>query len=318
MKPRTKAFAAISALMLIVISGGVIWLNIGDRRDGDMVGAWAAVRVNQPSAKPAHVPQHIASLNLCTDLLLLALAGRGQIAALTRFASDANMSAAANMAKSFPVHGRSSEALLTMPIDMLIGMPATGSPQAQLLAKVQLRKMPSGKGEELALLDMPWSNSYADIQANFRLLGDAIGKRGKAEALIRAMDAELAVVAPNGQGRIAAYYQRRGFMTGTGTLVDDMMRRVGLVNLAEKLGKPALAQLSLEEMVAAKPDFLIFEQGGENMPDQGSEMLQHPALRHIPRLIIPEALTVCGGPEYPRAIRALAAQINQADARANQ
>lgn len=301
MTHRPKIIAAISVACLLAVAGGAIWAGRG------AVDAAPATQ----AAPQSQAPQHIASLNLCTDQLLLALADRQQIAALTPYASDASMSAAADLAKSYGSYGRSNEELLTLNIDMLVGMPATGSPQAQLLNAAGEGKPP------VALLDMPWSNSYADIQSNLRLLGDAIGKRAKADALIRAMDGQLESIKVNGRGRVAAYYQRRGFMTGTGTLVDDMMRRLGLVNLAEKLGKPALEQLSLEEMVMAQPDFLIYESASDLVDDQGSEMLHHPALRAIPRLTISEALTVCGGPEYPNAIRILSAQIAEFDERAS-
>ena len=86
------------------------------------------------------------------------------------------------------------------------------------------------------------------------------------------MERELAGLSKPGRGRVAAYYQRRGYMTGTGTLIDELMGRVGLVNLARKRGKPPLSQLSLEEMVAAEPDFLIVESATDVVTDQGSEM----------------------------------------------
>ena len=38
-------------------------------------------------------------------------------------------------------------------------------------------------------------------------------------------------------------------------------------------------------------------------------MLHHPALRDIPRLRLPQAWTVCGGPAYVRAAQSLVAQI---------
>src|SRR3546814_13830557 len=91
------------------------------------------------------------------------------------------------------------------------------------------------------------------------------------------MESELAGLPKPGEGRVAAYYQRRGYMTGTGTLIDELMTRVGLVNLAGQLGEPPLSQLSLEEMVAAEPDFLIVESATDVGTDQGSVMLHHPA-----------------------------------------
>jgi iron complex transport system substrate-binding protein len=97
-------------------------------------------------------------------------------------------------------------------------------------------------------------------------------------------------------------------------LVDDLMIRVGLTNLAGKLGKPSLSQLSLEEMIAAKPDYLIVESASDRITDQGTEMLHHPILDGIPRLRLPQAWTVCGGPAYVLAARSLSQQIQQARA----
>ena len=106
-------------------------------------------------------------------------------------------------------------------------------------------------------------------------------------------------------------------MTGTGTLIDELMARVGLVNLAGKLGKPPLSQLSLEEMVAAQPDFLIVESATDKVTDQGSEMLHHPALKDIPRISIPQAWTVCGSPAYTTAARSIVEQISRLEGKSS-
>lgn len=93
------------------------------------------------------------------------------------------------------------------------------------------------------------------------------------------------------------------------------MTRVGLVNLAGRIGKPALSQLSLEELMVAQPDYLIVESAAERVMDQGTEMLHHPMLRDIKRLPLPQAWTVCGGPAYVRAAQSLADQLRAAPAR---
>ena len=125
------------------------------------------------------------------------------------------------------------------------------------------------------------------------------------------------MTSPPGRGRVAAYYQRQGYLTGTGTLVDEMFRRVGLVNLAGRLGRPALSRLSLEEMALARPDFLILESGTRIVADRGTAALHHPLLdaavpaaRH---LYIAQALTVCGSPAYAEAVASLAGQIRALD-----
>jgi iron complex transport system substrate-binding protein len=161
-------------------------------------------------------------------------------------------------------------------------------------------------------LGLASADSLVTIRAQIREVAAAVGHRERGEALIRRMDRDLAPLPQAGRGGVAAYYQRRGYMTGTGTLVDELIRRAGLVNLAGKLGKASLAQVPLEEMIAARPDWLIVESGSENVVDQGTEMLHHPALRSIPRIRVPQAWTVCGGPAYVEAARSIVAQVTAA------
>jgi iron complex transport system substrate-binding protein len=260
---------------------------------------WAAVPASAPKAPAA--PDRIVSINLCTDQLVLALADRRQIAGLTRNAIDPEMSGAAITARGLPLLGNSAEQILAIDPDLVVGMPASRS--AALAALPQT----------YPLLDVDNATTLDQIYASIRQTAKAVGHVGRGEALVARMQAELANLPKPGRGRVAAYYQRRGYMTGTGTLVDELMGRAGLINLARKLGKPPLSQLSLEEMVAAQPDFLIFESATDTVTDQGSEMLHHPALKHIPRISIPEAWTVCGSPGYASAARAIVAQIAAID-----
>src|SRR3546814_2453430 len=127
------------------------------------------------------------------------------------------------------------------------------------------------------LLDLATANTLGEIHASIRETAAAVGHPERGAALIARMDGELAGLPKPGKGRVAAYYQRRGYMTGTGTLIDELMTRLGLVNLAGQPGKPPLSPLSLEEMVAAEPDFLIVESANDVVTDQGSEMLHHTA-----------------------------------------
>jgi iron complex transport system substrate-binding protein len=250
------------------------------------------------TATPA--PRRIVSLNLCVDQYLLALADRRQVAGLTSFARDPALSAYATRAARWPVNRGGAEDVLSLRPDLILVAPGRRADTMALL-----------RGRGIAIVEVPEADSYADIVEQTRRVADVIGQRARGERLIARMNARLARVPVNaGGGRVAAYYQRRGYLTGTGTLVDDLMRRVGLVNLAGKLGKPVLAQVPLEEMVAARPDWLIVESATDRVADQGTEMLHHPALASIPRISIPQSWTVCGGPAYVRAARALTARLN--------
>jgi iron complex transport system substrate-binding protein len=243
-------------------------------------------------------PQRIVSLNVCADQYLIALADPGQIAALSSNARDPGLSAAAGEARRFRILRRASEEVLAIRPDLIVGYPLGGG---------TIAGAPPGQWRTLGVPDAP---NYAAIQGQIRNVARAIGHADRGEALIARMDRALAALPRARRGGVAAYYQRRGFLTGTGTLVDDLMQRVGLVNLAARLGKPVLAQVSLEEMVAARPDWLIVESATDRVADQGTEMLHHPALARIPRISLPQSWTVCGSPAYVRAARALTARLN--------
>lgn len=255
-------------------------------------GVEAPARAVPAAAFP---PQRIVSTNLCADQLVVALADRAQIAGLSRFARDPDMSAAAEAARGLPVFGGAAEQLMVARPDLVVGMPASAAPGLTWLEQGSART-----------LDLAAVNDYPGIVGAVREVARAIGHPARGEALIAAMDAELAQLPRAVTPAVAAYYQRRGFLTGAGTLVDDAIRRAGAQNLATRLGKPALSQMSLEEMAAAQPDFLIVESATDRVRDEGVAMLHHPALDGIKRIRIPEAWTVCGGPAYVKAVRAIA------------
>ncbi|MFN7029414.1 MAG: ABC transporter substrate-binding protein [Sphingopyxis sp.] len=271
---------------------------------GSAGALWAAT--NRPAAKAPAVPQRIVSINLCADQLVLALADRSQIAGLTKNATDREMSGEAVAARGIRLLSNSAEQILAIEPDLIVGMPASRS--AALAALPQ---------HEYPLLDLETANTLDEIHTSIGQTAAAVGHPARGDALIARMQRELAGLPKPGEGRVAAYYQRRGYMTGTGTLIDELMARVGLVNLAGKLGKPPLSQLSLEEMVAAKPDFLIVESATDKVIDQGSEMLHHPALKDIPRISVPQAWTVCGSPAYTQAARSMVEQIARIGSKAS-
>jgi iron complex transport system substrate-binding protein len=260
-------------------------------------------------AHAAPAPRRIVSLNLCADQYLIALADPGQIAGLTEWARDPALSYYADRARSLPFTHRSAEEVLTLGSDLVVGAP--------FRTKAALKPL---KAHGVKMIDLPYKDGLPGIEESIRTVAAAIGHPDRGEAMIAKMHAELAAIGPlPGRGRVAAYYQRQGYLTGTGTLVDDMMTRVGLVNLAGRLHKPVLSQLSLEELALARPDFLIVESRTEHVTDKGSEMLHHPLLDQAiapgHRLTISQAMTVCGGPFYPRAVKTLADEVRSADRR---
>jgi iron complex transport system substrate-binding protein len=269
--------------------------------------ALLAVAALLPGAVRQAPPRRIVSLNTCADGYLIALADRGQIAALTRFARDPTLSPQAGLAQHLPITGGSVEAVLALDPDMVIASPFRAP---ETLAPVEARGA--------RVVDLPPASDIPAIFANVRRMAAVVGHPERGEALIASMQAQLAAIGPPpGHGRTAAYYQRRGYLTGGGSLIDTMIRRVGLVNLATRLGRPAISHLPLEALIAARPDFVLLDDAAVDAPDRGAEMLRHPALdAAVPawrQLRLNQALAVCDGPYFPSAIAALARDIRAAD-----
>jgi iron complex transport system substrate-binding protein len=259
-------------------------------------------------AAPRRVaPKRIVSLNMCADQLLVGLADREQIAALTEWARDPQLSSVSVKARVFPFTHRTAEEVIALRPDLVIGAPfRTKAVLAPLKAQgVNMVELPKGEGVD-------------GIEESITTIAAAVGHPERGRAMIAGMRRDLARIGPPpGRGRVAAYYQRNGYLTGTGTRVDDMLQRVGLVNLAGTLGRPALSTMSLEEIAIARPDFLVMDSGVRVVSDRGTAALHHPVLDSaVPvshRLYIPQALTVCGSPAFPRAVAMLAAQVRAAD-----
>ena len=61
---------------------------------------------------------------------------------------------------------------------------------------------------------MPYQDSLAEIDQAIMVVANAVGHPQRGRAEIAALDARLAAIGPPpGRGRVAAYYQRRGYLT---------------------------------------------------------------------------------------------------------
>lgn len=65
-------------------------------------------------------PTRVVSLSLCTDQFVLALAERGQVAALSRLAGDPHLSPFAAQAAGMPRHGGTAEEILMLKPDLVV------------------------------------------------------------------------------------------------------------------------------------------------------------------------------------------------------
>jgi hypothetical protein len=125
-------------------------------------------------------PSRVASLNLCTDQLVLALADRSQILSLSRLAQDTSISFLADQAAGLPMNDGSAETILFERPDLVLTGTYGQQEQIALL-----------RGQALEVLSLgPWAD-LEDGRGQIRTLARRLGHPDRGEALIARIDAAL-------------------------------------------------------------------------------------------------------------------------------
>ncbi|HEV2564365.1 MAG TPA: ABC transporter substrate-binding protein [Microvirga sp.] len=255
-------------------------------------------------AAEAHAkPQRVASLNLCTDQLLLALADRSQIAALSRLARDPSVSFLADQAAGFPQNDGGVERILFSRPDLVLTGTYGQQEQIALLRRRGMDVLPLG----------PWA-SLDDGREQIRTLARRLGHPDRGEALIAHIDAALERargIVP--QGRSILVYERGGWVTAPRSPLGEILIHMGFRLHQEALGLTQGGLARLEAVVTTPPDFMLVDEASGRAADNGTALFAHPALAEaVPlnrRLALPGRLAICGGPSTPVAIEVLAAEV---------
>ncbi|MFZ0269483.1 ABC transporter substrate-binding protein [Caulobacter sp.] len=248
----------------------------------------------------------VISLNPCLDSVLVHVADRSQVVALSHYARDPQQSSIAKIALTYPMTYESAEEVIALRPDVVLtaahSSPATRAALKRLGIRTELFKVP---------------NSWVENQAQIRRIAEAAGHPDRGEILIAQVEAAMAKSAPRPGTRpvTALVFQPNGFAAGHGTLVDEMMRRAGFVNVAERYGLKKWGNVSLERLLDDPPEVLLAGQAAPNAPTFAEKILNHPALASVsPRMtraVFPERLLYCGGPGLMDTAAALATARRQ-------
>src|SRR5580698_5964633 len=142
------------------------------------VVSWCIVLPASVSA--AGLP-HIASMNLCTDQLLISLADPEQILGLSRYEGGRFKSFAVEGAEQFRVLSGGAEDILQLHPDVVV---------ASLYDKRSTRELLKEKGLHLAEFAVP--RNLDEVKAQLREMGDLVGHPDRASAEIARLDDAIA------------------------------------------------------------------------------------------------------------------------------
>jgi iron complex transport system substrate-binding protein len=268
----------------------------------------AVILVSTGLQSPSHAAElpRIASINLCTDQLLVTLADPGQVLGLSPYSRDPARSWDAAKAAQFPkLSGEAEDVLILKPDAVVAGR----------FTKRATREFLKEKG--LRVVEFDAARSLDDVKKQIRQMGDLVQHPDRAASEIKRLDAAIAharEVASRKPYRVLAL-SRRGWVSGGDSLMSSLLATVGLNNAAADLGYKLGGFASLEVIVSLQPNFLLVSNSGDFAEDEGTAFMLHPALeRFYPaskRLVIPEKLTVCGGPMLTEALDRLASELER-------
>jgi iron complex transport system substrate-binding protein len=256
------------------------------------VRRWATVAccvsVAAPAVADSSLPT-VASINLCADQHVLALADPGQIRSVSWLAADPEESSFAATAAKFTLNYGTAEELLAFNPDVVIAGSYTSPFTRALLQRLGYR-----------VVELAPEDSVADIERNVRLVAAALGQIERGERAVATLEEQSrAIVAQQPVHRVAAVVVRPGgFTVGADSLANELMMLAGVRNVAAEQGLDRWGSLSMEALLRSAPDLIVLTGYRNAEPSLANAVLQHPALQRLAAThhttTVPAALWACG------------------------
>lgn len=242
----------------------------------------------------------VVSVNPCLDAILVHVANRSQIVALSHYSRIPQQSNIIEIARTLPVTHGTAEEIITLRPDILLSTPFEPMTTRNALERLGI---PSHR------FNMP--ESVAQSFEQVREIARLVGHPARGERLIQQIQTAIASARPQGQRRIKALiYQPNGFAAGKGTMLNEMMELAGLENVASDYGVGKWGNVSLEHILMNPPELLLSGGASSGARSHAERLMRHPALSSLSGKVVQarfdERYLYCGGPVLIRTAQALA------------
>ena len=253
----------------------------------------------------AAAPTRVASVSLCTDVLVLEVAAPTQIASLTWLAADPGLSPLAAEARRYPVNHGHVEEMLAVDPDLILADDMTPRRTRMLLARLGLH-----------VETLPLANTPAEIRAALARVATLLGRDIEVAPLLQAFDA-LGPAPVRAAPPTAWVIQSGGHTPGQPSVASNLLASAGLKDAAATAGFGGGGFVSMEQLVAAAPQFLVIPASNPGGQSLGSRYLDHPALRQAARaqrlqpVPLAETRWTCGSSAFIAATHELRAATRE-------
>jgi len=214
------------------------------------------------AAPAAAAPRRAASLNLCTDELLLLLAAPDQIVSVTHLAQQQAETPLWRQARRYARNDGSLLSVAPMRPDLVVTMGGGGGADRLRIA----RRL------GIRTLDLPFAQSLADVEAGIRRVAAALGRPQAGVALLREIAALKAARPP---ARLDTIWLGGGGRTVAASGLEAQW--MALAGMRQRVMQGD--RVSLETLLARPPALLLRSDYRAGQYSSGQRWLAHPAAR---------------------------------------
>lgn len=223
-------------------------------------------------------PRRIHTLSVGYDEITFRLVEPERIVAIGQSTADPNLSNIADLAVAVPLRvGRNAEQILAAEPDLIVASP--------FVDKDLLRQLQDA-GITVAVVDL--SSAVEGNAENIRLLAYLYGEEERGEALVAEVEGRLAKIdaavrRANAPSRPRVLFlQNNAYVSGADSTGDGIIARTGGINVAAEAGITGTKQISLESIIAMRPDYIILSGTAGSNPQGFAQVTANPALADVP------------------------------------
>ncbi len=249
---------ALACLFAGLLFGAACGTSPGSKQSAaNQAGFPRMVKSGETEVSIPRKPERIVSLSPSNDEILCALVDEKRIAGVSKFSQDAATSYMAEAARRINVFvDRNAEQVVALRPDLVL---------AARYTKIDLKALLAETGTPL-IVTTDFRN-FTDIEANLRLIGQAVGEETRADAVINEMRQKLtaarARLRPEGAGLRTLYFASGNFSAGAGTSMHEVLTAAGLKNAAAEAGIKGHVKVTPEHVIQINPDVILIATGYE-------------------------------------------------------
>lgn len=222
-----------------------------------------AISIALAAARAEATPRRVASLNLCTDELVLLLAAPDQIVSVTHLAQQEAETPLWRQAARYRRNDGSLLSVVTLRPDLVVTMAGGGRDRLRI-----------AEGLGIPTLDLPFAQSLGDVVESVRRLAIALGRPEAGTALLRRMTALLRSAPGGARDTI--------WLGGGGRTVSATGLEAQWMALAGLRQRPMQGdRVSLETLLVRPPSILLRSDYRQGQYSAGQRWLAHPLARHV-------------------------------------